>query len=79
MNLGQLLEAHLGWAAERLNMKLALPAFEKLSEEKIFDLMKKAGLPVNGKEAAANVPLQIKGVGGTANHEKRSKQTDARS
>jgi DNA-directed RNA polymerase subunit beta len=49
MNLGQLLEAHLGWAAKRLNMKLALPVFEKQSEDKLFDLLKKADLPVTGK------------------------------
>jgi len=49
MNLGQLLEAHLGWAAKRLNMKLALPAFEKQPEDRMFDLLKKAGLPATGK------------------------------
>jgi len=49
MNLGQLFEAHLGWAAVRNNMKIALPVFEKLSENRIFDLLKAANLPVNGK------------------------------
>lgn len=49
MNLGQLLEAHLGWAAEKLGMKVATPVFENIGEEKIVSLLKKAGLPVDGK------------------------------
>ncbi len=49
MNLGQLLEAHLGWAAQRLGYKVAIPVFEKVSEEKIEAEMKKAKLPVSGK------------------------------
>jgi DNA-directed RNA polymerase subunit beta len=49
MNLGQLLEAHLGLAAQKLEMKVGIPAFEKISEDKIVDLLKQAGLPVSGK------------------------------
>jgi len=49
MNLGQLLEAHLGWAAQKLNIKIAAPVFEKISEDKIISLFKKAGLSNNGK------------------------------
>ncbi len=49
MNLGQLLEAHIGWAAKKLDMKLALPVFEKQPESRLFDLLKEAGLPVSGK------------------------------
>ena len=49
MNLGQLLEAHLGLAAKKLNMKIALPVFEKMDEEQYVYLLKKAELPVNGK------------------------------
>ncbi len=49
MNLGQLLEAHLGLAARKLGMRLALPVFEKMNEEKYIDLMKQAGMPVTGK------------------------------
>ncbi|HSA83403.1 MAG TPA: DNA-directed RNA polymerase subunit beta [Patescibacteria group bacterium] len=49
MNLGQILEAHLGFAAEKLGMKVGVPAFEKIDEDKIVDLLKQAGLPVNGK------------------------------
>jgi DNA-directed RNA polymerase subunit beta len=49
MNLGQLLEAHLGWAATSLDYQVAVPVFEKISEEKIWEELKKAGLPTEGK------------------------------
>ncbi|HVZ67276.1 MAG TPA: DNA-directed RNA polymerase subunit beta [Patescibacteria group bacterium] len=49
MNLGQLLEAHLGLAARKLDMKIALPVFEKMNEDQYIDLLKQAGMPVNGK------------------------------
>ena len=49
MNLGQLLEAHLGLAAEKLGIKVAAPVFEKIPENIIVEQLKKAGLPENGK------------------------------
>ncbi len=49
MNLGQLLEARLGWAMSKQNKKVAVPVFEKVAEEQIADEMQKAGLPVSGK------------------------------
>jgi len=49
MNLGQLLEAHLGWAAEKLGYKVAVPVFEEINEEVIWNELKKAGLPADGK------------------------------
>jgi DNA-directed RNA polymerase subunit beta len=49
MNLGQLLEAHLGLAAKKLGYKVAIPVFEKVSEDKIAQELKKANLPVEGK------------------------------
>ena len=49
MNLGQLLEAHLGWAAKKLNIKVAVPVFEEVGEERIISLLKTAKLPENGK------------------------------
>ncbi len=49
MNLGQLLEAHLGWAELNLDSKVGIPAFEEIKEERIVEELKKAGLPVNGK------------------------------
>ncbi|HSX09671.1 MAG TPA: DNA-directed RNA polymerase subunit beta [Candidatus Saccharimonadales bacterium] len=49
MNLGQLLEAHLGFAAQKMNMKIGAPVFESIKEEKIVDLLRQAGLSQNGK------------------------------
>ncbi|MFA5932746.1 MAG: DNA-directed RNA polymerase subunit beta [Microgenomates group bacterium] len=49
MNLGQLLEAHLGLAATRLGIKVAAPVFEKIPETIILDMLKKAGIPETGK------------------------------
>ncbi|MDO8621407.1 MAG: DNA-directed RNA polymerase subunit beta [Candidatus Levybacteria bacterium] len=49
MNLGQLLEAHLGWAAAKLNIKVGIPAFEDVKEDRIVASLKSAGLPLNGK------------------------------
>lgn len=49
MNLGQILEAHLGFAAQKLGMKIGVPAFEKIDEDRMVDLLKQAGLPTNGK------------------------------
>ncbi len=49
MNLGQLLEAHLGWAAKKLGYKVAIPVFEEFSEARMEEEMKKAGIPISGK------------------------------
>jgi len=49
MNLGQLLEAHLGWAGAKLNKKIGIPVFEEIKEERITDELRKANLPVSGK------------------------------
>lgn len=49
MNLGQLLEAHLGIAAQKLNYHVGIPAFEEINEEKVFEELEKAGFPKSGK------------------------------
>lgn len=49
MNLGQLLEAHLGLAAKKLHLRIALPVFEKIHEDKILEKMKDANLSLTGK------------------------------
>jgi DNA-directed RNA polymerase subunit beta len=49
MNVGQILEAHLGWAAKSLGLYVATPVFEGAREPEIKDLLKKAKLPVNGQ------------------------------
>ena len=49
MNLGQLLEAQLGWAAKHLGYKIALPVFEPVDESLIAKELDKAKLPNTGK------------------------------
>ncbi len=49
MNVGQLLETHLGWAAKILGIKIATPVFDGASETEIKQEMKKAHLPEGGK------------------------------
>ncbi|OGM16762.1 DNA-directed RNA polymerase subunit beta, partial [Candidatus Woesebacteria bacterium RBG_19FT_COMBO_47_8] len=49
MNLGQLLECHLGWALSKKGQKAYLPVFEKIKEDVIEKELKEAGLPVTGK------------------------------
>jgi len=49
MNIGQILETHLGWAAQALGYKVACPAFNGASEENIKQELKKAGLPESGQ------------------------------
>ncbi len=49
MNVGQVLETHLGWACEKLGIHAATPVFDGVAEERIWELMKEAGLPERGK------------------------------
>ena len=49
MNLGQLLECHLGWALNKKGLKASLPVFDKVPEEVIIKELASVGLPVNGK------------------------------
>ena len=49
MNIGQILEMHLGMAANSLNIHVASPVFAGATREEILDALKEAGLPENGK------------------------------
>ncbi len=49
MNVGQVLETHLGWAAKHLNLKFATPVFDGIKEKQIRGYLKQAGLPEHGK------------------------------
>ncbi len=49
MNVGQILETHLGLAASRLGVRCHTPAFDGASEPEIEDLLAEAGLPRSGK------------------------------
>jgi len=49
MNLGQILETNLGWAAKNLNINYATPVFDGASLDEIKEEMEKAGVPSSGK------------------------------
>ena len=49
MNLGQILETHLGWAASKLGYRAITPGLDSATEEEIRAELKKAGLPEDGK------------------------------
>ncbi|TMD60672.1 MAG: DNA-directed RNA polymerase subunit beta [Chloroflexi bacterium] len=49
MNIGQIMETHLGWAAEKLGFKIATPVFDGASEEDIEEFLRRANLPETGK------------------------------
>jgi len=49
MNVGQLLETHLGWAAQKLGKRVATPVFDGATLAEIKDWLKEAGLPESGK------------------------------
>lgn len=54
MNLGQLLEAHLGWLCKERNQKVAVPVFEKTEEELIWKEFGKENFSPNGKVTLYN-------------------------
>jgi DNA-directed RNA polymerase subunit beta len=49
MNIGQILETHLGWAAEAMGVKFATPVFDGATEDDIKAELNRAGLPESGK------------------------------
>ena len=49
MNIGQILEVHLGYAAKALGWKVMTPVFDGAKETDIFELLKEAGLSETGK------------------------------
>jgi DNA-directed RNA polymerase subunit beta len=49
MNIGQILETHLGWAAAALGVTFATPVFDGATEEDIRVALEKADLPTDGK------------------------------
>jgi CheY-like chemotaxis protein len=49
MNIGQVLETHLGWAAAELGYKAATPVFNGATENQIVEQLDKAALPNTGK------------------------------
>ncbi|MDR0842668.1 MAG: DNA-directed RNA polymerase subunit beta [Acidobacteriota bacterium] len=49
MNVGQILETHLGWAAKALGLHFSTPVFDGASEGEIKEMLHRAGLPESGK------------------------------
>ncbi len=49
MNVGQILETHLGYAAKRLGVRVVTPVFDGATEKDIDEMLAKAGLPKDGK------------------------------
>jgi DNA-directed RNA polymerase subunit beta len=49
MNIGQVLETHLGWAAKALNLHIMTPVFDGAAESEIKAMLKQANLPEDGK------------------------------
>jgi len=49
MNVGQVLETHLGWAAKELGTYVASPVFDGAQEDEIKEALKEANLPVSGQ------------------------------
>ena len=49
MNIGQILEVHLGYALKQLGYKIATPVFDGITNEEILDMMQKAKMDPTGK------------------------------
>ena len=49
MNVGQILETHLGWAGAKLGFQAVTPVFDGATEETIHSCLREADLPINGK------------------------------
>ena len=49
MNIGQVLEIHLGFAAKKLGVKFATPVFDGISNEELADIMEEAHMTKDGK------------------------------
>ncbi len=49
MNVGQILETHLGWAAKALGISIMTPVFDGAKEIEVKEMLRKAGLPEDGK------------------------------
>jgi len=52
MNVGQLLEMHLGWAAKKLGVRYFSPTFDGAPESQVLETLKEAGLSEDGKVVA---------------------------
>ncbi|MDD5564313.1 MAG: DNA-directed RNA polymerase subunit beta [Thermoanaerobaculaceae bacterium] len=62
MNVGQILETHLGWAGKALGLHFATPVFDGATESEIRELLSRAGIPEDGKtvlrDGVTGVPFE---------------------
>mgnify|MGYP001636563478 FL=1 len=49
MNVGQILETHLGWAVKKMGLYVSSPVFDGATLEEVKEALKQAGLPESGK------------------------------
>ncbi len=56
MNVGQILETHLGWAAAKLGFQAVTPVFDGATEEEIRKCLKEAGISETGKSVPVRRP-----------------------
>jgi len=49
MNVGQILETHMGWAAEKMGIHVSTPVFDGASYEDVLEMLDEANLPRSGK------------------------------
>ena len=77
MNVGQVLETHLGWAAKMLDIKVSTPVFDGISETKIVDLMVK-GSAKNAKNENLDYKWGFDQAGDTAVYDGKTILYDGR-
>ena len=54
MNVGQVLETHLGWACKKLGLQVATPVFDGIPEKRVREYLKEAKLPPSGKSVLSD-------------------------
>ena len=54
MNVGQVLETHLGWACKKLGLHVATPVFDGIPEKRVREYLKEAKLPSSGKSVLSD-------------------------
>ena len=55
MNVGQILEIHLGWACHELGMSVASPVFDGATEEEVFEMLGETDLPERSKRTGKSI------------------------
>ena len=55
MNVGQILEIHLGWACHELGRRVASPVFDGATEEEVFEMLAETTLPARSKETGKSI------------------------